>query len=176
MPRVHPISLEQASVAAQTLWQEQVSTNGRMTNMKRTLARSAVALDAYMRWYDLRDQVKEFLGARLTVLFALAISAETDCAICSTYFRRYFIESGDDPDNFELSEREQRFMEFGRQIARNQHRVDNETFKLIEAELKPEQVVELVAFAGVMVATNIINNVLEVQLDEDFEKYRKKVT
>ena len=176
MARVNPISLEDASTETRTLWEDQIATNGRMTNMKRTLARSPIALEAYMKWYDLKNQVEKFLGARLTILFSLAISSETDCVICSTYFRRYFIEAGEDPDEFELSEKERQFMEFGRQIARGQHRVGDDAYRRIESELSPDQIVTLVAFAGVMVATNIVNNVLEVQLDEDFEKYRKVST
>jgi hypothetical protein len=45
-----------------------------MTNMKRTLAHSPLALDVYMTWYPLRDEVASFLGDRLTGLFAHAIS------------------------------------------------------------------------------------------------------
>ena len=41
-----------------------------------------------MTWYPLRDTVQPFLGERLTTLFAHAISSETDCLICSTFFRR----------------------------------------------------------------------------------------
>ena len=51
-----------------------------------------------MTWYDLRDEVEPFLGERATMLFAHAISAETDCLICSTFFRRLLIDAGEDPD------------------------------------------------------------------------------
>ena len=38
------------------------TTHGRVTNMKRTLARAPVALHALMTWYDLRDQVRAVPG------------------------------------------------------------------------------------------------------------------
>jgi alkylhydroperoxidase family enzyme len=45
-------------------------------------------------------------------------------------------------------------------------------FKSLAAFFTPEQIVALTAFAGLMVATNIINNVLEVDLDEYLYEYR----
>ena len=86
--------------------------------MKRTLLNSLPAFQALMEWYPLRDTVQPFLGARLTVLFAHAISAETDCLICSTFFRRILIEDGEDPDRLELDEREAAVVEFGRAARR----------------------------------------------------------
>ena len=59
-----------------------------MTNMKWTLAHAPAALDALLEWYPLHDQVVPFLGERRTNLFCHAISTETDCLICSTFFRR----------------------------------------------------------------------------------------
>ena len=76
-----------------------VAAHGRATNMKRTLARSPVALRSLMTWYDLRDEVVAFLGERATLLFAHAISTGTDCLICSTFFRRLLIDAGDNPDD-----------------------------------------------------------------------------
>ena len=75
---------------------------GRITNMKRTLLHSLPAFHALMEWYPLRDTVQPFLGERLTHLFAHAVSTETDCLICSTFFRRLLIESGENPDALEL--------------------------------------------------------------------------
>ncbi len=48
-----------------------------------------------MEWYPLRDEVAGFLGDRATTLFAHAISTQSDCLICSTFFRRILIDVGD---------------------------------------------------------------------------------
>src|ERR1044071_4867497 len=85
----------------------------RITNMKRTLLHSVPAFEALMTWYPLRDAVQPFLGERLTTLFAHAISSETDCLICSTFFRRILIEVGENPDRLQLDERETAVVEFG---------------------------------------------------------------
>ncbi len=105
-----------------------MAAHGRATNMKRTLARSPVALRSLMTWYDLRDEVVTFLGQRATLLFAHAISARTDCLICSTFFRRLLIEAGDNPDDPRLDDRESLIVEFGRQLASDPHGVDDEMF------------------------------------------------
>ena len=149
------------------------AAHGRVTNMKRTLARSPVALRALMTWYDLRHQVVPFLGERLTVLFAHAISAGTDCLVCSTFFRRLLIEGGEDPEKLRLDEFEQTIVAFGRQLAADPHRVSNEVFERLAARLRPDEIVTLTAFGGLMVATNLFNNALEVDLDDYLQPYRK---
>lgn len=172
MARVSPISFEEIPPGARAEWERQTKTHGRMTNMKRTLARSPEALKAYMKWYGLRDQVEKFLGPRLTILLAHAISSETDCLICSTYFRKSMLDSGVNPDSLVLDDKERAFLDFGRQIARDPRGVNDEVFGKVEAYLGPDELLTVTAFAGLMVATNIINNVLEVDLDDYLESYR----
>ena len=75
-----------------------------------------------MTWYDLHAEVVAFLGPRLTTLFAHAISSQTDCLICSTFFRRWLLESGEDPDALALDERERAVVDYGRQLARERQR------------------------------------------------------
>ena len=146
--------------------------HGRVTNMKRTLARSPAALRALMTWYDLRDQVVPFLGERLTILFAHAISAGTDCLVCSTFFRRLLFDSGEDPEALQLDEWEQTVIAYGRQLAVDPHGVSDELFGRLSKRLRSEEVVVLTAFGGLMVATNLFNNALQVDLDDYLQCYR----
>jgi alkylhydroperoxidase family enzyme len=172
MPRVEPIDEADARGAQREALEQVVSAHGRATNMKRTLARSPVALRSLMTWYDLRDEVVKFLGPRATMLFAHAISTGTDCLICSTFFRRLLIEAGDDPDDPRLDEREAVVVEFGRQLARVPHGVGDELFTRLSEALLDDQIVALTAFGGLMVATNLFNNALQVELDEYLWPYR----
>jgi len=172
MPRVDPLPREQAPPASHPEWDRQVQAHGRMTNMKRTLARNPVALEAYMRWYPLRDEVRKFLGPELTVYFAHAISSESDCLICSTYFRKNMVDAGLDPDDLTLTERDMVILEFGRQIARDPHGVDDDLYARVAGILDADQILTLTAFAGLMVATNIVNDVLLVELDDYLAGYR----
>jgi alkylhydroperoxidase family enzyme len=142
------------------------SKGGRVTNMKRTLAREPVALRALLTWYDLRDMVQPFLGDRLTTLFAHAISARTDCLVCSTFFRRLLVDSGEDPDSPRLDDWEQAVVDYGRQLGADPNRVSDELYARLAARLEPDQIVALTAFGGLMVATNLFNNALQVDLDD----------
>src|SRR5260370_15907010 len=119
MARIPPLDYAAADPAMRAEYDLQVSTNGRVTNMKRTLAHSAVAFRALMQWYPLRDEVRPFLGERLTTLFAHAISSQTDCLICSTFFRRLLIDDRENPDDLRLDERERTVVEHGPQLARD---------------------------------------------------------
>jgi alkylhydroperoxidase family enzyme len=172
--RIEPIDDEKAVGARRAALDEVVAARGRATNMKRTLARSPVALRSLMTWYDLRDEIVTFLGERATVLFAHAISAGTDCLICSTFFRRILIDAGDDPDDPRLDEREQLIVEFGRQLARGPHGVGDALFDRLARSFDADQIVALTAFGGLMVATNLFNNALRVDLDEYLWSYQKK--
>jgi alkylhydroperoxidase family enzyme len=151
-----------------------LAAHGRVTNMKRTLARSPVALRALLTWYDLYHEVVPFLGERLTTLFAHAISAGTDCLVCSTFFRRILIDAGEDPSMLHLDDWEQTVVGFAQQLALDPHGVSDEMFARLAARLRPEQIVALTAFAGLMVATNLFNNALQVDLDEYLHPYRKE--
>ena len=174
MARIPPLDDAEADPAARAVLDDIVAAHGRATNMKRTLARSPVALHALMTWYDLRDEVVPFLGERPTTLFAHAISAGTDCLVCSTFFRRLLIDSGEDPEALRLDDWEQTIVAYGRQLAVDPHGVSDELFARLAARLQPDQIVALTAFGGLMVATNLFNNALQVDLDDYLHRYRKE--
>ncbi len=172
MPRIAPALLEDVAPESREEWRRQVDAHGRMTNMKRTLAHSWPALRALMEWYPLRDAVASFLGDRLTTIFAYAVSAQTDCLICSTFFRRLIVERGEDPDRFELDDWEQSIVAFARSLAKERHDVADALYEKIAKRLTAEHIVALTAFGCIMLATNAFNNALRVQLDDYLEPYR----
>src|SRR5262245_27929010 len=174
MARIPPLPDAQVPAAARDELERQRTAHGRVTNMKRTLAHSPAALHALMQWYALREEVLPFLGERLTTLFAHAISSQTDCLICSTFFRRLLVEAGEDPDALQLDERDQLVVAYGRQLARDPNGVSDELFGRLAGMFKPEQIVALTAFGGLMIATNVFNNALKVDLDEYLWPFRKR--
>jgi len=173
MPRIEPLDTEAAAPDLRAAAEAHVRTHARMTNMKRTLLRSLPAFTALMEWYPLRDAVQPFLGERLTTLFAHAISAETDCLICSTFFRRMLIQTGENPERLRLDERETAVLDFGRALAVSPYKVPDEVYRRLESYFLPAQIVTLTAFGALMVATNVVNNALEVELDDYLQPYRK---
>jgi alkylhydroperoxidase family enzyme len=176
MARIPTATAGETAPAAQRELDRQLAAHGRVTNMKRTLAHSPTALKALMQWYDLHAEVVAFLGDRLTTLFAHAISSQTDCLICSTFFRRWLAEAGEDPDNLKLNDRERSVVEYGRQLARDANAVSDGQFAAVARHLELAQVVTLTAFGGLMIATNVFNNALQVDLDEYLWPFRKGVS
>jgi alkylhydroperoxidase family enzyme len=176
MPRIPPPADDAITPPARAELEQQRVRFGRVTNMKRTLAHSPVALHALMRWYDLHDEVAQFLGRRATILFAHAVSSQTDCLICSTFFRRLLIEGGDNPDAPRLDERDEVLVAYGRQLVRDANRVSDELFARLSGFLTPPQLVTLTVFGGLMIATNVFNNALRVDLDEYLFPFRRSTT
>jgi alkylhydroperoxidase family enzyme len=175
MPRIAPLDNAAASSDARAAADAHVRNHARMTNMKRTLLHSLPSFHALMEWYPVRDTVQPFLGERLTTLFAHAISSETDCLICSTFFRRMLIQTGDNPDRLRLDDRETAVLEFGRALAVSPFKVPEEVYRRLEPYFDPSQIVALTAFGAMMVATNVVNNALDIDLDEYLQPYRKGV-
>lgn len=172
MPRIRPVDPEGATPEQRAAHDATVAEHGRMTNMKSTALHSMPALHALMEWYTLRDVVHPFLGDRLATLFSHAISTESDCLICSTFFRRILIDSGENPDELTLDAREQIVVDFGRCLSKPFARVPDELYARLAVEFSDEQLVVLTAFGAMMVATNVFNNALDIDLDEYLEPFR----
>ena len=170
MPRIEPLTAYPPDV--QEAASAHVAAGARMTNMKNTLAHDRVAFDAPMSWYPLRDAVAPFLGARRVELFCHAVSTRTDCLICSTFFRRALVERGEDPDALVLDAGDELIVEVGRALGREGAAIPDELFGRLRAAYDERQIVLLVAFGALMVATNVVNNALEVPLDDYLQPYR----
>ena len=175
MPRIHPLPYEETEADTRISYQNHKSRfNARITNMKATLGHSLTAFNAYMEWYPLYEEVKNILGNRLSPLFAWSISEASGCPLCSTYFRKVIIESGESPEALELTVEEQAVLDFGAAMTLNQGKVPQEIFQLIRARFSDKQIVILTAFAGIMIATNIFNNVIETEIDEYLHPFLAK--
>ena len=94
--------------------------------MKRTLLRSIPAFKAYMEWYTLRDLVQPFIGERGLALFCYTISTGNRWHICSIFFRKIFVDWGEDPEALHLSEDEKLLADFGAVIVSNPRGIPKE--------------------------------------------------
>ncbi|TWV99581.1 carboxymuconolactone decarboxylase family protein [Chitinophaga pinensis] len=172
MARINPLSPEETPVPLQAAYSLHTTTwNACITNMKATLGHSQTAFEVYMEWYRLYDRIKRFLGLRPAYLFAYTVSVGSNCPLCTTFFRKIIIDHGEDPAHIVFSEKEQLLMDFGSAIAQHQGRVNEALFAAISAVYNTEELVELIAFAGQMIATNIFNNVIETDIDEYLFNY-----
>lgn len=171
MARIAPLDDTSAPPESVELAAAHAATGGRMTNMKWTLAHSPVALDALLQWYPLHDQVAPVLGERRTWLFCHAISTQSDCLICSTFFRRLLIDAGEDPSDLQLDEFDAVIVDLGRRLAADPHTVDDKLHAALGKRLTAPQIVTLIAFGAIMVATNVFNDAMGVELDDYLERY-----
>jgi alkylhydroperoxidase family enzyme len=173
--RIEYIDYQKADAETKKAFDDRSKADGGyVTNMKKTLLRSLPAFQALMEWYPLHEELKKFLDARSITIFCHAISTENDCLICSTFFRRNFAALGVDLATLEFTEVELLLENFGRRLAHNPNDVDDELFAKLKNHFKEEQLVLLTAFAGLMIATNVFNNALKVDLDQNLFEYRKE--
>lgn len=149
-----------------------VESGGKLTNMKKTLLYSDAAFRAYLEWYPLETELKGFLSEKEIEIFALSISAQGDCLLCSTYFRKALLDRGENPDHLSLSQREQLLSDFGRAIAKDSSHIPEKTYNQLKLKFSDKEIVLLTAFAGIMIATNVFNNALKVDLDDHLVNIR----
>lgn len=174
MARIKPLEYENLNEEQKVGYDGQIKKFGRITNMKKTLLHDIKSFNVLMEWYDLRDEAGEFLTDNEINIYCYAISSENGCIICSTYFRKYLKDIGIDPDNYLPSEREKLLIEYGKKCLIDAHSIDDTLFNKMKEYWTDSQVVLLTAFAGMMIATNLINNALRVELDNYLYDYTKK--
>jgi alkylhydroperoxidase family enzyme len=88
--------------------------------------------------------------------------------------RRILMEWGEKPDALILDEKGRAVVAFGRALVQPGNRVPDAVYRTMEQLFSSEQIVALTAFAGLMAATNMINNALKVDLDEYLYAYRQE--
>ena len=173
MPYISQIDYDSAPAAVREAHDEEVQKRGHVTNMKRTLMHSPPAYRAYMEWYTLREELAKVLPDRAFWLYSHSISSTNDCLVCTLFFRRALIDAGISPEDFQPSEEEQLLIDFGRAIVNKSSAIPADLWARISERYDEPTRVNLVAFAGLMIATNIFNNVVEVTPDPELEPYRK---
>jgi hypothetical protein len=171
MARIPPLSESSAPSDSRAIATAHAASGGRMTNMKWTLAHSPVALDALLSWYPLFEALVPVLGERRMWILSHAISTQSDCLVCSTFFRRLLIDAGEDPASLRLDEFDELIAEFGRRLVDDPHSVDDALHARLRERLSDAEIVTLTAFGAIMIATNVFNDALGVELDGYLETY-----
>lgn len=167
MPRISPLPASATPPETLVAYEQHISAhNARITNMKATLGHSPVAFRVYMEWYTMYDRIRAILGDRMAYLFAFSISQGSNCPLCTTFFRKIIIDNGEKPEDLVLTEQEQLLLDFGSEIARQQGKITDELFDQVSKIYNTEQLVDLIAFAGQMIATNVFSNVIDTDIDE----------
>lgn len=91
--------------------------------------------------------------------------------IAMGFFRRAFANAGIDFKSIAPNEDEERLIAFGRAIVADSNNVSAAIWDGLKARYDDATLVNLVAFAGMMVATALFNNVVEVDFDSELLPY-----
>ncbi|MBB4166574.1 hypothetical protein [Rhizobium sp. BK538] len=166
MSHIPQIDYATASDEIRAVHDEEVRVRGRMTNMKRTLLHSPVAHRVYAEWFTLRAELSSIPDRPIWV-FSHAISKAANSKIAVTFFRRALINAGFDPEALILSEDEVLLNAFGKAIVVDSNAVPAEIWAKLKDRYDAKTLVDLVAFAGIMLATAVFNNVVEVDFDPE---------
>ena len=175
MAYITQLKYENASPETKMVIDEWVKVHGPLTNMKETLIHSLPAFHALMEWFPLEAEIESFLGERAVNFFCYAISTTNDCLLCSVFFKKILDDAGIDFEHFAFTEEEKVLVEYGRAIVKDANSISPEIFDRMKEYWSEEQIVAITAFATIMIATNIINKALKIELDEELIPYTKRV-
>jgi alkylhydroperoxidase family enzyme len=170
--RIDQVEDARATSEQQAARDEELRLRGRMTNMKRTLLHSPVALRVYGEWFALRGELLPVIGDRAIFAFALAICRASGSVTGTTFMRRALTQLGADPDRLALSGEERELAAFGEAIGRDPKSLGDAEWAPLKARYDDKTLVDLVAFAGIMVATNVFTDSVGTPLDIELEPYR----
>ncbi|MGA1803876.1 carboxymuconolactone decarboxylase family protein [Rhizobium sp. HT1-10] len=165
-----------ASDEARAEHDREVSLRGRMTNMKRTLLHAPVAHRIYAEWFTLREELRPALDDRAVWLFCQAISIECRSIIPVGFFRRALINAGLTPETVEPTADEALLIAFGTAMVADSNAVPDDLWARLKARYDEPTLVNLVAFAGIMIATAIFNNVIKIDVDPELGPFLEGYT
>lgn len=176
MARIEPIHQQSLSPSIKVAFERHLLRfQGCITNMQSVLCYSLPAFEAYMQWYPLYEELEKLLGERMARLYAYSISGASDCTVCSTFFRKLIIQSGENPDSLQLSLDERKVVDFGSSIAKCKGNIADHVYNSLSYQYSKNEMVLLVAFAGQMIATSVFNNVVEIDMDPELKSYQPAV-
>ena len=171
MARIRQIDYENAAPEVKAAHDHHINNVGRMTNMKRTLLNSVPTFEVLMDWYRMRDEARKFLDDLEINFFCYTISSENECLICSLFFIKILRDKGIDYETYRFNARQKALIDYGKAIIENVKEIPDKVFDSLKEHFTDEQIVVLTGFAAMMVATNLINHTLEVDLDDYLEEY-----
>lgn len=166
MARINRVERAALDEARREAFDQEIVRVGSVTNMKGTILHSLPAHQAYHGSYLIKAELIKLLGKRAFNIYAHAISSASDCLLCSTYFRRALAAENVAPADFQPSEEEQLLIDLGSKIGGRSMQLDEALWARLKQRYDDTAIVNLIGFGGTMVATNIFNSILEVDLDD----------
>lgn len=175
MAIIQRVDLKNSSDEITKVVEEHKAKGYRITNMKETLLHSVTAFRSLEDGiYNLQEELEKYLGNRAVLIFAYAISSNDDCIICSNYFKKLLIDNGIDYNTFAFSEDELLLIDYGKAFVENKAHVPQQILSRLSARFEEKEIVEITAFAAMLVANNYFNNAMVVELDNYLLDYKDR--
>ncbi|PUA20066.1 hypothetical protein [Glaciimonas sp. PCH181] len=166
MARINHVNRDTLDDERRQAYDDEIARVGLVTNMKQTILHSLAAHQAYHGSYLIKAELIKLLGKRGFSIYAHAISSASACLLCSTFFRRQLAAENISPADFNPTEEEQLLIDVGSTIGGRATALDEDLWRRLKERYDETAIVNLIAFGGTMVATNIFNSILEVELDD----------
>jgi hypothetical protein len=171
MSRITAVEQGRGTSEQEAAYNDEIARVGQVTNMKKAILHSLPAYRTYKGFYELQKAAKDLVGVRAFNVFAYAISTGSDCVLCATFFRRLLKEAGIEPRDFTPTAVEAILLKVGQAIGERRGKLSDSMWQELRQHFDEAGVVTLAGFAGTMVATNIFNSVLEIDLDDYLEPF-----
>lgn len=168
-PYIGQLDIDHARPEQKAAHDEESRLRGRMTNMKRTLAHSPVALRVYGEWFSLRNELAPVIGDRAVLTLCLAISEEMDNLVGMAFMRRGLAGLTDEAPavGFDLGNIET----FGRAFAADPKAIPPVVWSKLSQALPARTLVDLTALAGIMMATNAFMDAVGTEPDPELADF-----
>jgi hypothetical protein len=173
MPRIAPLNEQNASPEQREAINRELQARGRMTNLKWIQAHSPAALRVYGEWFTLKAELSGQLGDRAIFIFCLAISEAQGAKIPVGFFRRALAGIGAHADHLQPDANERLLQRLGTAIGQDARAVPDTLWDELQALFDEVTLVNLVAFAGIMVATTVFANIVQAAPDDDVLPFLK---
>lgn len=170
MAFIPELDLAAASTEQRAAYEEEMRLRGRMTNMKRTLLHSPVALRVYGEWFTLRDELAPIIGDRAVFRLCLAVSTAMDNRVGMAFMRRGLARLAIDdsaPSNIDLEDIDA----FGTAFATDAKSIRPALWSRLSARLTNKILVDLTALAGIMVATIAFMDAVGAEPDAELRDF-----
>lgn len=164
LPIAAPDELTSASRAAADAVLAASGTSS-LSNLQATLIGHVPSFVAYQQFTVLRDELAPYIGERALALYSLAISDGSGNSAGTAHFRDLLEAGGTDVDNPQVTEAEQLLIDWGRLIATTPQQIPDAVYARLQLAFNPKLRIMLVAYAGQLVATNLVNAVGRIPAD-----------
>jgi hypothetical protein len=135
---------------------------GPLNVLDRALLNNVTVFEAYLRWYDVKDELEALVGERAVTLFSVALSRAVPAPYPTAFFEGVLREGGDDPGSPQVTEAEALLLEWGRAVGAGPSRVPADLLSRVEATFKASTRAVLAGYAGLMFAVCIFSLIAEL--------------